>query len=374
MEEYHKKLVNRYLSKTCTDQELEVFAHLLKEGKLDSFLNEDMEAEVAKDSTATVFNNRQKNIYRYVAAASILFLMSAGFYFYNSFIVDSKTKIVSQVDIAPGRNKAFLTLADGVKIDLDEAVSGEVARQSGLAINKLKEGQLSYAAANIDGKTTVYNIITTPSGGQYKVILSDGTAVWLNSGSSIRFPAIFSNQERVVEVTGEAYFEVAKKLISVRGNETSKNMPFIVKTKNQEIQVLGTHFNVNAYEDEAITKTTLLEGSIKIKNGSQEKLLSPNEQSIVAFNNNIKISSADTEEAVAWKNGYFQFKDEGLESILRKISRWYNVEVVYDYKPSHLKFGGMVSREKNISAILKIMESTGNINFKIEGRRLTVMP
>jgi ferric-dicitrate binding protein FerR (iron transport regulator) len=374
VEEYHKKLVNRYLSKTCTDQELEVFAHLLKEGKLDSFLNEDMEAEVAKDSTATVFNNRQKNIYRYVAAASILFLMSAGFYFYNSFIVDSKTKIVSQVDIAPGRNKAFLTLADGVKIDLDEAVSGEVARQSGLAINKLKEGQLSYAAANIDGKTTVYNIITTPSGGQYKVILSDGTAVWLNSGSSIRFPAIFSNQERVVEVTGEAYFEVAKKLISVRGNETSKNMPFIVKTKNQEIQVLGTHFNVNAYEDEAITKTTLLEGSIKIKNGSQEKLLSPNEQSIVAFNNNIKISSADTEEAVAWKNGYFQFKDEGLESILRKISRWYNVEVVYDYKPSHLKFGGMVSREKNISAILKIMESTGNINFKIEGRRLTVMP
>lgn len=375
MEEYYRKLVSRYLSKNCSDDELEVFAHLLKDGKLDKYINESMDADVASEATEKWPVMLRLTMHKYMAAASILLFMAAGIYFITKVSNNLNSEVAVKIDIAPGGNKAFLTLSNGTKIDLDNAVSGEVAKQDGVSINKTEEGAVRYSSQKEEKQPSLFNTVSTPYGGQYKVVLSDGTTVWLNSGSSIRFPTTFSDKERIVEMTGEAYFEVAKKQLIVRGHTTTKRIPFIVKTENEEIEVLGTHFNVNAYSDEELTRTTLLEGSVKIRKGLHERLLSPNQQSVTSKDNsNIEIYQADTEEAVSWKNGYFQFKEEELQSILRKISRWYNVEVAYKNTPSGLKYGGMVSREKNISAVLNIMESTGNIHFKIEGRRLTVMP
>jgi ferric-dicitrate binding protein FerR (iron transport regulator) len=269
-------------------------------------------------------------------------------------------------DVAPGGAKAQLTLADGRVITLDSGVNALLANQSGIRISKSVQGQLVYTV--VGGKESAndsisYNTLKTPPGGQYQLILSDGTKVWLNASSSIKYPASFAKlKERKVQLNGEAYFEVAH----------NKAMPFKVFSDRQEIEVLGTHFNVNCYNDEPVTKTTLLEGSVRINTEANRiVVLRPGQQAMV--NDQIRVEDVDLELAVAWKNGDFILKDEDFKTSMRKIARWYNVDVIYDASaPDDLELGGWVSRSKNISTVLHLMESTGKVHFKVQGRRVTV--
>lgn len=309
-------------------------------------------------------------------AAAVLVLLSAALY----FLLPYRTRQPQQIslaeqpvnDIAPGGNKAMLTLADGSTIVLDSASNGTISQQGNIQIQKLDNGLLAYI---VNGRTITendenfYNTITTPRGGQYQVTLADGTLVWLNAASSIRFPVVFTGTERKVTITGEAYFEVAKNVA----------MPFKVKAASSEIEVLGTHFNVNAYEDEASIKTTLLEGSVKVSAiASSVKhapvLLKPGQQSSISKAGIISVQNdADTEEAMAWRNGRFQFRSADLQSILRQISRWYDVDVVYQGKVD-LHFTGQLARNANVSNVFEKLALTGEVNFRIDGKKIIVSP
>ncbi|WP_442589171.1 FecR family protein [Pedobacter sp. AW31-3R] len=272
-------------------------------------------------------------------------------------------------DVTPGTSKAILTLADGRKITLDASKKGKLAEQSGISISKTAEGRLVYTVSDSpsDNKDDIktYNTLETPKGGEYQVNLPDGTKVWLNAASTLKYPTSFAAaRERRVILEGEAYFEVAH----------DQHSPFLVVTGKQVLKVLGTHFNVNAYGNEPDTKTTLLEGSVGIKQlqGEKDLVLKPGQQAQVG--KEVEVVDVDTETAVAWKNGDFVLKDEDFKTTMRKIARWYDVEVVYDESaPDDLELGGWVSRKKNISAVLKVMESTGKVHFKVQGRRIAVI-
>ncbi|WP_353138775.1 FecR domain-containing protein [Pseudopedobacter sp.] len=275
---------------------------------------------------------------------------------------------VEPAEIYPGGNKAVLTLADGSHIVLDSLANGNVAEQYGSIIKKTKEGQIIYDLSSLSSKKTnneiVYNIISTPKGGEYQLILPDGTKVWLNSMSSLRFPVTFSGKERRVELIGEGYFEVAK----------DKTKPFYVKAKDMEIRVLGTHFNISSFADESQIKTTLLEGSVKINRGNKEAILTPGQEA-VAYNgkSGFTTQDADIEQTMAWRNGYFLFRDESIESLMRRISRWYNVEIAYEDNLEGKTFGGKFSKNSTLSELLKSLELTGTVKFKMHERRVTVM-
>lgn len=304
-----------------------------------------------------------------IAAVTIL-LLSIGFLFFQYRQASKMAADSANHKIIAGGNQAILTLANGQKIDLSHSKNGEIAIQAGLTITKKANGELIYEIAptgELSGNAAVastYNTISTPRGGKYQINLPDGTQVWLNAASSLRFPASFTMlSDRKVELAGEAYFEVAK----------NANKPFIVVTAKQETQVLGTHFNISSYEDEGQTKTTLLEGSIRVSDkGNKNFILKPGQQSTLR-EGNIDIRNVDGNDAIAWKNGLFSFNDENLESIMRKISRWYDVDIHYQDTFSKTSFLGTISRSKNITSVLKILESSGEVHFKIEGRRITVM-
>jgi len=296
---------------------------------------------------------------RMIAAASIILCLALGGYF--TFNKSAKTQMAQtrQQDILPGGNKAILTLANGKQVILTDAKNGKLATESNTTINKTASGQLTYTSAGATTSAeTAYNTMTTPSGGQYALTLSDGTKVILNAASSIRYPTNFSGTERIVELTGEAYFEVAH----------NKAMPFHVVTKLQDVKVLGTHFDVNSYDDEPATKTTLLEGSVMI---NSKTVIKPGEQAVNS-GNELSVNEADTELAVAWKNNKFMFDNDNIETIMRMVARWYNVKIEYTGEIPAGKFGGSVSRFDNVSKVLSILELTGNVHFKIEGRRITV--
>lgn len=265
-------------------------------------------------------------------------------------------------NITPGGNKAVLTLGNGTQVILDEAKNGNVASQGNTTIIKI-DGKLAYekkGAAN----EVMYNTITTPRGGQYQLELADGSKIWLNASSSLRFPTAFPGKERMVELTGEGYFEVAK----------NTAQPFYVKVNNMQVEVLGTHFNIMAYADESAVNTTLLEGSVKIRTGNTTSLLKPGQQARLQ-QENIKIKEdVDVEEVVAWKNGFFQFdRNTNIQQVMRQISRWYDVDINYDGAVPKRSFGGKISRESNLSEVLKVLE-VSKIHFKLEGKKLSVMP
>ncbi|MGN8070378.1 FecR family protein [Mucilaginibacter sp. 22184] len=268
--------------------------------------------------------------------------------------------------VMPGNNKATLTLADGSNIDLTDSRKGLLSKQGSVVIGKSGEGKIVYNAKEGEARSTaaLFNMISTPRGGQYQVVLSDGTKVWLNAASSIKFPTVFTGHERKVELTGEAYFEVAK----------NKDRPFKIAVEQMSIEVLGTHFNVDAYKDEGVIKTTLLEGAVKLVTGNHQAYLKPGQQATLNQQQSFNIGSVNTEEAVAWKNGYFIFNNENIQSIMKKISRWYDVEVVYNGKVDERDFGGTVSRFDSVAEVLKSLELTGTVHFKIEGRKIIVMP
>ena len=353
--------------------------------------------------------------YKIAAAASVILVLGTAIYFYKSNakqsgILSSFQGANAKNDIAPGINGATLTLADGRKIKLSNAGNGKLASEAGISITKTADGQLIYTVESsssmqntvADGKEAIrtFNTLSTSNGEQYQVILPDQTKVWLNASSSIKYPSSFAGaKDRRITLTGEAYFEVAKVTSSslqvgsalqsrdeialsrnasrndVRGSSVQIRVPFLVFTKNQTIEVLGTHFNINSYENELTTKTTLLEGSVRVSSPSTHNiLLKPGQQSILK-GDKIEVVSADTEQEIAWKNGQFYFKNAPLQAVMRQISRWYNVEVTYNKEvPDQVILGGWISRSKKLSAILNLIELTGQARFKVEGRRVTVMP
>jgi len=297
------------------------------------------------------------------AAAAVVFIV---FSFTAYISLNKKKEHVFATDVAPGKNKAILTLANGKKISLSDATTGNIAKEAGFSITKTADGQLVYNIAESENiEDTRLNTISTPNGGEWQIRLPDGSTVWLNAASSIQYPLnIGTAKQRVVKLDGEAYFEVAK----------DKAHPFIVETDKQSVEVLGTHFNINSYNDEIVTKTTLLEGSVRVsqKNTNQSEILKPGEQSILSVSG-IDVKEVDVDEAIAWKNGYFMFNNEKQVSILRKVARWYNVEVEYaDPEAKEVMYYGTVSRFEKISKVLRKFEQTGEVRFDIKGNKLIV--
>ncbi|MCF0065746.1 FecR domain-containing protein [Dyadobacter chenwenxiniae] len=303
-----------------------------------------------------------------IAAAAVL-ILSLGIYWWSgkdrSPVALQTTARVVAGDIAPGGNKAILTLGDGSSIMLDSAKNGNLASQGNTNITKSKKGELVYNVSGVPDQAVVFNTMATPKGGQYHIVLPDGSKVWLNAASSLRFPTAFKGKERKVEITGEVYFEVAH----------NARMPFIVKSGDTEIAVLGTHFNVMAYADEKVMKTTLLEGSVKVSIAGGSATLLPGQQArIKSITNNIRVvDNIDTEKEMAWKNGFFQFQDDNLENIMRQISRWYDVDVTYEGNPGKETYTGRLPRNANVSKVFKILSLSG-VKFRIEGKSIIVTP
>lgn len=298
-------------------------------------------------------------------AAAIILLLSLGAWFFFFRETSGPQPVTNQepADINPGTYKAKLTLADGRTIILDSTTAGELAKQGTTAIIN-KDGQIVYSSApGADHQGILYNTLSTGYGETYSTVLADGTKVWLNSSSSIKFPVAFTNPERKVEITGEAYFEVAK--------DPAKK--FIVTSNDLSTEVIGTHFNINGYRDEAAVKVTLFEGSVRVsaQNTPGSRVLKPGQQAQLKTDHLSVINDINTDEVIAWKEGLFHFESANLTTILRQFARWYNIEIIYQVPASNEKFFIMMSRNTTLSNVLKSLQAN-EIRFRIEGRKLFV--
>jgi ferric-dicitrate binding protein FerR (iron transport regulator) len=402
------ELYDRYIAETATVEELREFWTLVKAMPDDHPLHEHafelynkIEEDVSIDvdwsratekifATAKVYPMPVHRVHflkrawwKYAAAVLLLFGVGTYLYINNQKEKPSVTQtnpVPVQNDVAPGGNRATLTLADGRKIELDNAQKGQIAKEENATINKTADGKIVYDPNEKLGNKILFNTMSTPRGGQYQLTLADGSQVWLNAESSITYPTAFTGQTREVTITGEAYFEVAK----------NKFKPFIVAARNQTIEVLGTHFNVNAYTDENIIRTTLIEGSVRLiasERSAQHAqpasaatnavlTLKPGQQG--QYNprtNNLSLAvHPDVEQVMAWKNGRFKF-GEGMDitAVLRQVSRWYDVDIQYEGKVSGT-IGGSMSRQVNASKVLDLLKSTGSFNYRIEGQRVIISP
>lgn len=371
------RLVKKYLDGKASENEKNLvesfYAHFAKEPEITekltdtelTELNQYLQSRIANkiaqvEKPVIPFYSRK---YLQAAAAILIVLFSGLLYISIKKNNGTGSKLAAnhpKTVLSPGSSKAVLTLANGSQLVLDDAKNGSLAKQPGASVTK-KDSTLSY-------KTTEkviavsYNTISIPRGGQYQLILADGTKVWLNAASSLRFPTAFPGKERTIELTGEAYFEVAK----------DATKPFNVKTATQNIQVLGTHFNVNAYADEPSVKTTLLEGSVKVNTGDKNVVIKPGQQAVLNNSGTFEVKNdVDTQLITAWKDGMFQFEDADIQAIMRQVSRWYNVDVEFKGAISNATYSGKISRYANASEVLRILE-LGGINFKIEGRNIIV--
>ncbi|MES2431452.1 MAG: FecR domain-containing protein [Bacteroidota bacterium] len=375
-----KKLALQYLD-NADESELknlmqEQFEDDIEKGV--SELNPDMSAKIFRsiqDKILLLEKNKRAKVVkmrwiRIAAAACVVGIIGIAVYFSSNkktapeqFAQDKKVETKFKNDVLPGGDKAMLTLADGSSIILNNAQNGKLAQQGNAQLIKVN-GKIVYNVSKGTAKEMLYNTITTPKGGQYQVELPDGSQVWLNAVSSIRFPAEFSGNKRSVEITGEAYFEVAK----------NKEKPFVVKVDGSEVEVLGTHFNVNAYPEESIVKTTLLEGSIRFLSKGNVNTLKPGQQSQLSQDGKVNVfDDVNTEDVMAWKNGVFYFQGEDIHVVLRQLCRWYDVEVVYE-KPVNDRFFAEMPRNTKLSDILKALELTGKVHFQIDGKKIIVMP
>ena len=390
-------LTEKFFRDACSDSELLELAALIKQNPdeelvevlQNAWAKYDEEVEMPEKTSerilAKIFpakiislfedENEQKimpvRLWQATAAAAIL-VLGFGLYWWlglkeSSKMADQNTRQTTALaDLPPGGNKAVLTLGDGSEIILDSAKNGNLGNQGNSNITKSKTGELIYNEGSAKAvNTIVFNTVTTPKGGQYHIVLPDGSGVWLNAASSLKFPTSFTGKERRVEITGEVYFEVMH----------NAKMPFIVKINETEVAVLGTHFNVMAYPDEKTLKTTLLEGAVKVSRAGKSATLSPGQQaSITNSIGNIRVlANVDTEKEMAWKNGYFQFEDENLESIMRQVARWYDVDVNYDGNMNKEHFTGRLPRNANVSKVLKILSLSG-VKFRIENKTINVTP
>jgi transmembrane sensor len=305
---------------------------------------------------------------RWAAAAAVILLLGVGYYLLPT---QKEQKVLAGIpqqktyDIAPPNTvNAVLTLSNGQKIILDSTGNGTVAMQGSVNVVKMADGQISYQGTS---NAIAYNTLSNPRGSKViSLTLGDGSKVWLNAASTLKYPTAFVGKERKVEITGEAYFEVAH----------NPAMPFRVSKGGTSVQVLGTHFNVNAYDDESSVNVTLLEGSVSLSNANRQlpTVIKPGQQAKIAENGDIQLANdVDVDEVMAWKNGLFSYKGADIESIMRQVSRWYNVEVVFE-KPVQEKFYAEVSRNTSVTNLLKMLEATKAVHFKIEGKTITVMP
>lgn len=297
---------------------------------------------------------------RIASAAAVILIAGAGLFYYasqsNGLITD--LSFSKAQDIAPGSNKAVLTLGNGQTIVLTDAKNGELATENSAVIKKTGEGELVYQETATEAPT-VYNTITTPRGGQYTLTLSEGTKVVLNAASSLKYPTAFNGKNRTVELVGEGYFEVTH----------NKAKPFRVISKGQTVEVLGTHFNINAYADEPNVKTTLVEGSVNV-NG---QLIKPNQQAILTDHSGITVVDVDANAIVAWKDGLFRFDHTDIKTLMRQIARWYDVEVVYEGSIKEEQFFGKIERSYTLSEVLKLLE-LNKVHVKLDGKKIIVSP
>lgn len=373
-------LLEKYKSGTISEEELAMLeSWYLQEVKSDKSYEGLAEQLKLMDNNVSALlrsETRRKNTYwkKIAAAACLLVTMAAGFWFYNSKSPEANAEIAgvtaTKTDVEPGKKAATLTLSNGKKIKLSDALKGKLAEEAGIRITKTADGQILYdilgTSADQTGKSSGLNTLSTTNGESYSVRLPDGSLVVLNAASSLTYATNLNQLPiRSVALEGEAYFEIAK----------DKKRPFIVKTAMQEVAVLGTHFNINSYSNEPLIKTTLIEGRVKVMPENRTEgavVLRPGEQASLGASTQLRVSTVDTEEVLAWKNGYFLFNDEEIGSILKKVARWYDVEIVYESAVSTERFNGMISRDKNLSQLIKMLERTDVIKFKIEGRRVIV--
>lgn len=390
-------LFERFIAGNCNEQELQELWHLVKEApdgdpiraELERIWHTDSSPANAKPNWNDLYTKiktnaaveelelqtKTKPVHRLrviwpVATAALLLLM-VGIYYWNqpSTSTTAPTKIVAvaaETDVAPGGNRAILTLEDGSELVLDEHVKGELARQQQARIVQLDSGKLEYQAV---AKNTIdhitYNTLSTPRGGQFQLQLPDGTQVWLNAASSIRYPTAFTVNERRVSITGEVYFEV----------KSNTQWPFVVKADNgTEIEVVGTHFNVNAYHDEPALKATLLEGAVNIKYQQKSLRLQPGQQAKVDAAMEL-VPNPNLVRTMAWKNGAFYFEGLSLKEVMRQLSRWYNIEVEFEEGVPDISFGGKIGRDVSLAKLLQFFKGSG-VHFRIDnnGKKLVVLP
>ncbi len=354
------------------DENMQLFEKLTDEKNIEDAMRwmEKVEMEQAlkkiKEKITTkpkLTNTSWPKLLRYGIAASVILALGAALIF-KPFSGKKEMQISNNNrDLAPGGNKAILTLDGGKQIFLDTIRNGLLAEQGNISLIK-KDNAVLYTSSNPrQSNYDIYNTIAVPRGGQYQLVLSDGTHVWLNAASSINYPVQFRDSERKVKITGEAYFEVTK-------NEA---MPFKVLVGEAEIEVLSTKFNVNAYEDEPTINTTLAEGIVKINQGISSVQLNPAQSALINSVGEIKITEANLDQILAWKNGEFKFQDAEIETIMRQLARWYDVEIEYENKSSH-HFNATISRDVPVSKILRLLELTKRVHFRIEEKKILVMP
>jgi transmembrane sensor len=327
-----------------------------------NFLPENLASATLNNKTVAM----RRKWWNYAAAAILLFFVAGYFLFSNTKKHPSipQQPVAEQPvkkDIPAGRQGAILTLSNGQRIILDSAGNGELAKEAGVRVIR-KGGELSYGGNTAE---ILYNQVVTPKGRKWQLTLSDGTKVWLNAASSVRYPISFVGKERIVEVSGETYFEVAP----------DKNRPFKINIEGKgKIEVLGTHFDVNAYDDEDAIRTTLLEGSVKMIRAGSTRVLSPGQQAILANGTeDIKvINDANIDEVMAWRNGRFIFGDMDLKSIMRQLTRWYDVDVVYEGEVPAIRIGGIIHNDVYLSTVMEFLGENG-VHYKIEGKKITIM-
>ncbi len=390
-----EELFKKYLDNQCSPDEvrtlLAYFNYPENEAQLRKLILDSLEAIETDDDetqhqTATdkIFTSIKRKhdarkgkivpLFRqnWIRIAAAIILLIGGYFIYNSINSNGTAKpVIAKTDtanheIGPGGNKAILTLADGSTINLETAVNGTLTQQGKTTLLKIADGQLSYRSLNEKAAQNFHNTVTTPRGGQYQITLSDGSKVWLNAASSIDFPAAFAGNERIVNITGEVYFEVAK----------NASMPFKVKIADKgEVEVLGTHFNINAYSDEPAIKTTLLEGSVKVSGliHDNSRIIKPGEQAQLNANDQVNVNKqANVEQVIAWKNGTFNFENADLEMALRQIARWYDVDIIFEGSVPKKQFNGEMQRDLSLSRVIKLFEKN-DVYCRIEGKKLIVL-
>jgi len=369
MEKDPKLLIEKYLSDKATVEEQAAledwYAKVLPDGP--ALAPEKIEMHHNEVLTRIQFS-RKRAFWPYftkvAVAASLLVFVGIGYIYQTRFQKTVPVAISHAAhEILPGGNKAILKLADGRVIDLDQKGSGPIAVQNGVVAHQLNNGILKYDTKG-NGKLSLQtNVINIPRGGKFQLVLSDGSRVWINAMSELKFPSAFSGNERVVELSGEAYFEVAK----------DSRRPFVVKTANQQVQVLGTHFNVNSYPDETEIKTTLAEGRVLVTSGGKSVSLKPGEQSRLnrGFNSLSLVRDIDLEEELSWKNEIFAFNNDDIKTVMRQLSRWYDLDVIYKGKVSNERYFGEIPRNSKLSEVFEILQ-LNHVDIKITGKTMVI--
>lgn len=374
-------LLDRYVNRSCTREELEeLFVYFRGEqhnetvhGLIDALPPATTAPDIDYDHVYSQLIQPRRRIlmFRRLAAAAVVLLVAGAAYWFLSRpakpVLQPNLAAATMEKITPGGNKATLTLADGSVVTLDSA--GNQTIQQGNQSIRQQNGQLLYTDQG-NNNTVHYNKLSTPRGGQFQVVLPDGTKVWLNSATTLRYPTAFTGTQRVVELEGQGYFEVAP----------NASHPFLVRVPSShkdsmEVQVLGTGFDVMAYADEATVNTTLITGSVRVKEGKTIQTLQPGQQAVMNNEDHaITVRAADIKKVTAWKNGVFVFNNTALPAILREVARWYDVDIVYAATPSTELYGGGISRNLQLSSVLRLLEASGYNHLKLEGRKVIVLP